>query len=111
MPDAIVLFFLLGLAARLVRSELRLPDGLYDMLSFYLLLAIGLKGGVELSRQPIGDRLVRPGINGEEQIALFYLAPFLEVDLVQIARHARPHFHALGRSEPPGELVPLRECL
>lgn len=55
MPDAIVLFFLLGLTARLVRSELRLPDGLYDMLSFYLLLAIGLKGGLELSRQPVAE--------------------------------------------------------
>jgi uncharacterized protein len=55
MPDAIVLFFMLGLAARLVRSDLRLPDGLYDMLSFYLLLAIGLKGGVELSRQPMAE--------------------------------------------------------
>lgn len=55
MPDPIVFFFALGLLARLVRSELRLPDGLYDMLSFYLLLAIGLKGGMELSRQPLAD--------------------------------------------------------
>jgi uncharacterized protein len=55
MPDAIVLFFILGLIARLVRSDLRLPDGLYDILSFYLLLAIGLKGGVELSRQPMAE--------------------------------------------------------
>jgi hypothetical protein len=57
MPDAIVLFFLLGLTARLVRSDLRLPDGLYDMLSFYLLLAIGLKGGLEISRQPMAELL------------------------------------------------------
>lgn len=55
MPDPIVFFFVLGLLARLVRSELRLPDGLYDMLSFYLLLSIGLKGGMELSRQPLAD--------------------------------------------------------
>ena len=55
MGDPIVLFFLLGLFARLVRSDLKLPDGLYDILSFYLLLAIGLKGGVELSRQPLAD--------------------------------------------------------
>ncbi|AEG93178.1 sodium-dependent bicarbonate transport family permease [Ramlibacter tataouinensis] len=55
MGDPVVLFFLLGLAARLLRSELRLPEGLYDILAFYLLLAIGLKGGVELSRQPLAD--------------------------------------------------------
>ncbi len=55
MGDPIVLFFLLGVFARLVRSDLRLPDGLYDILAFYLLLSIGLKGGVELSRQPLSD--------------------------------------------------------
>jgi hypothetical protein len=50
--DAIILFFLLGLGARLLSSELRLPAVLYDGLSILLLLAIGLKGGVELSKQP-----------------------------------------------------------
>ena len=51
--DAVVLFFALGVFARLVRSDLRLPEALYETLSIYLLLAIGLKGGVELSRQPL----------------------------------------------------------
>jgi hypothetical protein len=51
--DAVVLFFVLGVFARLVRSDLRLPEALYETLSIYLLLAIGLKGGVELSRQPL----------------------------------------------------------
>ena len=52
MPlDPVVLFFLLGVAARLLRSDLRLPEALYEGLSIYLLLAIGLKGGVELARQ------------------------------------------------------------
>ena len=51
--DAVVLFFALGMFARLVRSDLRLPEALYETLSIYLLLAIGLKGGVELSRQPL----------------------------------------------------------
>lgn len=54
MPlDPVVLFFLLGVAARLLRSDLRLPEALYEGLSIYLLLAIGLKGGVELARQPV----------------------------------------------------------
>jgi uncharacterized protein len=51
--DAIPLFFLLGFAARLARSDLKLPSQLYEALSIYLLLAIGLKGGVELSRQDV----------------------------------------------------------
>lgn len=54
MVDVVVLFFLLGVFARLVGSDLRLPEALYETLSIYLLLAIGLKGGLELSRQPLG---------------------------------------------------------
>ena len=45
----IVLAFLLGIVAKLLRSELSLPKDLYSSLSIYLLLALGLKGGVELS--------------------------------------------------------------
>ncbi len=50
--DAVVLFFILGLAAGLAKSDLKLPAALYDALSIYLLLAIGLKGGMELAKQP-----------------------------------------------------------
>lgn len=51
--DVVVPFFLLGVLARLVKSDLRLPEALYETLSIYLLLAIGLKGGIELSKQPL----------------------------------------------------------
>ncbi len=44
-----VLAFVLGLIAALIRSDLRLPEALYQSLSIYLLFAIGLKGGLELS--------------------------------------------------------------
>lgn len=57
MIDVVVLFFLLGVLARLVKSDLRLPEPLYETLSIYLLLAIGLKGGIELSKQPMLDLL------------------------------------------------------
>lgn len=53
MLDVVVLFFLLGVLARLFKSDLRLPEALYETLSIYLLLAIGLKGGIELSKQPL----------------------------------------------------------
>ncbi|HRD98280.1 MAG TPA: sodium-dependent bicarbonate transport family permease, partial [Rubrivivax sp.] len=53
MVDVVVFFFLLGVLARLVKSDLRLPEALYETLSIYLLLAIGLKGGIELSKQPL----------------------------------------------------------
>ncbi|MEF3275463.1 MAG: sodium-dependent bicarbonate transport family permease [Chloroflexus sp.] len=45
-----VLAFALGIVATLVHSDLKLPDELYTTLSIYLLLAIGLKGGIALSQ-------------------------------------------------------------
>jgi hypothetical protein len=57
MIDVVILFFLLGLFAGIVRSDLKLPSALYDSLSVFLLLAIGLKGGEGLAQQPIGPLL------------------------------------------------------
>jgi uncharacterized protein len=53
MIDAVVLFFILGVIARLGKSDLKLPQALYEALSVYLLLAIGLKGGIELHQQSL----------------------------------------------------------
>ena len=57
MMDPIVLFFILGLAAGLARSDLRLPGSIYELLSVVLLLAIGMKGGVELAQQSLATLL------------------------------------------------------
>ncbi|GHD61866.1 sodium-dependent bicarbonate transport family permease [Jeongeupia chitinilytica] len=51
--DPVVLFFLLGLAAGVAKSDLKLPAALYDTLSVFLLLCIGIKGGLELAKQPV----------------------------------------------------------
>jgi len=51
--DPVVLFFVLGLVAGLTRSDLKIPPAIYDLLSLILLLAIGMKGGIELARQPV----------------------------------------------------------
>lgn len=51
--DPVILFFVLGVAAGLMRSDLRLPSAVYEFVTMMLLLAIGLKGGVELSRQSL----------------------------------------------------------
>lgn len=44
-----VLCFGLGAAATLLRSNLRLPAPVFEAVSIYLLLSIGLKGGAELA--------------------------------------------------------------
>ena len=43
-----VLAFVLGLLAVAVKGDVRLPDAVYQGISMYLLLAIGIKGGVAL---------------------------------------------------------------
>lgn len=51
----IVLAFVLGIVSKLVKSDLEFPRPIYQALSIYLLLAIGLKGGVELSTTPFSE--------------------------------------------------------
>ena len=53
--DPVILFFALGVLVRLARSELRLPEALYETLSIYLLIAIGLKGGAQIAVQPLAE--------------------------------------------------------
>lgn len=93
--DPIVLFFVLGLFAGLARTELRLPPAIYEFISVLLLLSIGLKGGVELSRQPILSLV--PGMFGVVvmggAIALLaypvlrYLGRFEQADAASISAH------------------------
>jgi uncharacterized protein len=49
----IVLAFALGMLAALVKSDLEFPEALYHALTIYLLLAIGLKGGIALAATPL----------------------------------------------------------
>jgi hypothetical protein len=56
--EPVILFFLLGLSAGLLRSDLKIPGVVYEALSIFLLLAIGLKGGVELARHDVLDLAV-----------------------------------------------------
>jgi hypothetical protein len=67
--DPIIWFFLFGLFAGAMKSELRLPSQLYDFVSMLLLLTIGLKGGIELAKQPFLSLL--------PQITIIVIAGFL----------------------------------
>ncbi|MEY5024030.1 MAG: hypothetical protein RL569_943, partial [Actinomycetota bacterium] len=50
-----VLAFALGLIAVAVKSDLRLPEAVYQGLSIYLLLGLGIKGGVALSNTTLTE--------------------------------------------------------
>ena len=50
-----IIAFVVALVATLLKFEVRLPESLYAILSTYLLLAIGLKGGRSLADTSPGD--------------------------------------------------------
>lgn len=51
----VVLAFAFGILAARLRTDLTVPAGLMDAASLYLLLAIGLRGGVELADASLAD--------------------------------------------------------
>ncbi|MEB3306909.1 MAG: sodium-dependent bicarbonate transport family permease [Cyanobacteriota bacterium] len=53
-----VLFFVLGMVAVLLRSDLEIPAPLPKLFSLYLLLVIGFKGGVELQHSGISQQVL-----------------------------------------------------
>lgn len=50
-----ILAFVLGLLATLIKSDLKIPEEVYFALTLYLLLAIGLKGGAKLADSDMAE--------------------------------------------------------
>lgn len=48
-----ILFFGLGFFATLVNSDMEIPQPISKFLSFYLLMSIGLKGGLQIASNPL----------------------------------------------------------
>lgn len=77
MPDIVVMFFLLGLIAGLLRSDLAVPKAAYETLSLLLMLTIGLKGGMalygNLKWQLVPELLTVMALGGVIPLVLFPL--------------------------------------
>lgn len=71
-----ILFFALGMAGTLLRSDLEIPQALTRALSLYLLFSIGMRGGVELAVSGLSLDALRPLAAGACASALFPLAIF-----------------------------------
>lgn len=54
----VVLFFVLGLIAAFARSDLAIPEAIAKAMSLYLMAAIGIKGGVAVSKSGIDATVV-----------------------------------------------------
>ncbi len=77
-----VLGFIFGFAASRVKSDVRVPDAIYQFLSIYLLFGIGLKGGHSLKSTPLAD-LVVPAL---ATLVCGILIPLLAFTFLKIAR-------------------------
>ena len=81
-----VLFFALGVAAALLRSDLKFPEALYVTLTIYLLTALGFKGGVAIHEA--GLRVVV--IPALAAIVLGALIPLWVYPLLRFAGKLKP---------------------
>ncbi|WP_456278610.1 sodium-dependent bicarbonate transport family permease [Bacillus sp. AK128] len=81
----VVMFFVLGIIAALCKSDLKFPPALSDGLSIYLLIAIGIKGGIELSHYSV-DSVLAPilgalFLGGVIPFITLLIMKFLKMDL------------------------------
>ena len=72
-----VLFFALGMAATLLRSDLEIPQALTKGMSLYLLFSIGMHGGVELASAGFDLTTLQPLLAGIGFSALAPVASYL----------------------------------
>ena len=56
--DPAILFFLFGIFAGLIRSNLSIPEPLTKFLSLYLLMGLGLKSGFALSKSGFNHEII-----------------------------------------------------
>ncbi len=77
----IVLFFLLGLAAALLKSQMTIPEAFAKGLAIYLMMSIGLKGGVAISKGGLGWDA---GLVMASAIALSLLLPVIAYSLLRL---------------------------
>jgi len=93
--DPVILFFILGAFGGLVKSDLRIPQAFYQTLSIYLLLSIGIKGGIELYHNNL-DTILIPALatiflGGLTTVLAFIIlrkvGKFDKINAVAIATH------------------------
>jgi hypothetical protein len=93
LVDPTILFFIVGVLAGIVRTDVRLPEAIYEILSIYLLLAIGLKGGVQLAMSEWSTLFV-PVLGA---VALGLVIPVIAYAILRrIGRLARPDAAAVA---------------
>lgn len=80
LTSPMVLCFILGMFAALIRSDLSIPQAIAKGMSIYLLFAIGFKGGVEIARFGLTPDLAKSFFLG---IFLSFTIPILGFKLLR----------------------------
>ncbi len=80
LTSPVILFFVLGFIAAMLKSDLSIPEAFAKAMSIYLMAAIGLKGGVEVASSGITPDLIAAAVAG---IALSFLLPILAFALLR----------------------------
>ena len=91
-----VLFFVLGAALSLARSDLAIPGSIAKLLSLYLMMSIGFRGGAEVAHHGLSPTL---GAAMAAGLALSFGIPFVAYGLLRTATRL-PAVDAGGT--PPG---------
>jgi uncharacterized protein len=73
LTSPVILFFVLGIFAALIKSDLAIPEAFAKAMSIYLMAAIGLKGGIEVAESGFTADLAGAALLG---LALSFLIPF-----------------------------------
>jgi uncharacterized protein len=76
----VILFFVLGAVAALLRSDLAVPEQVAKMMSLFLMAAIGLKGGVQVATAGFHGEMILTGLVG---MVLSFALPFLAFALLR----------------------------
>lgn len=76
----VILFFVLGALAAFARSDLEIPEAVAKGMSLYLMAAIGLKGGIEVSAAGFEQQMLTTGLAG---LILSFGLPFLGFALLR----------------------------
>jgi uncharacterized protein len=87
LTSPVILFFVLGILAALIKSDLVIPEAFAKAMSIYLMAAIGLKGGIEVAESGFTPDLAAAALAG---LALSFAIPFYAFALLT-------RFGGLGR--------------
>jgi uncharacterized protein len=79
LTSPVILFFVLGIFAALIKSDLAIPEAFAKAMSIYLMAAIGLKGGIEVAESGLTADLALAALAG---IALSFLIPIFAFGLL-----------------------------